>query len=159
VFVIPVPRLTQTEGVIWLPEKAIVRAGGSSFLNRLLAEPGARVLPGDLVAEYVDPTLETQVIVAEAKVAELKATYTQTFATDRVQAESVRQELEREEITLERLRERAAELIVRSGAAGVFVVPRAVDMTGRYFHKGEPLGYVVGEENPVVRVIVAQGEI
>ncbi len=159
IFVMPAPFRTQTEGVIWLPEHAIVRAGSNGFFNRFLAAPGTRVSPGDIVAEYVDPALEAQVSVAEAKVAELKASYAHYFVNDRVQAEVVRQQLDREETALHRLIERAAELLVKSGASGVFVVPRAADVEGRFFRKGDLLGYVVGEERPVVRVVVAQGEI
>ena len=48
---------------------------------------------------------------------------------------------------------------MRAHAAGVFVVPQAVDLQGRYFRRGELLGYVIGREEPVVRVVVPQDAI
>src|SRR5262249_43931631 len=39
-FLIPAPLYTTTEGVVWLPETAVVRAGTSGTVRRLLVEPG-----------------------------------------------------------------------------------------------------------------------
>ena len=63
------------------------------------------------------------------------------------------------EKTLEHLRTRSADLVVRSAADGVFIAPGWQDMTGRYFGKGEPLGYVTDKVRPLARVVVSQDEI
>ena len=156
---VPMPFRTQTEGVVWLPENQIVRAGANGFLSDYLASPGARVSAGEALVESVDPTLTAEIRVAEAKVAELEAQYNLHFVTDRVQAQVTRQQLERELAALERVRERGADLIARSHAAGIFTVPREVDMPGRFFRKGELIGYVIEPTQPLARVIVHQGEV
>jgi putative peptide zinc metalloprotease protein len=159
IVLVPMPFRTQTEGVVWLPESHIVRAGANGFLARYLTDPGRRVASGDALVESVDPVLTAETRVAEAKVAELEAQYNQHFVTDRVQAQVTRQQLEREVAALERVQERGAELIARAQAAGVFTVPRQVDMPGRYFRKGELVGYVIEPTQPLARVIVQQGEV
>ena len=156
---VPMPFRSQTEGVIWLPESQIVRAGANGFLASYLVEPGSRVAPGDALIESVDPALTAELRIAEAKVAELEAQYNLHFVTDRVQAQVTRQILDRELAALERVRERGADLIARSQANGVFTVPRDVDMPGRYFRKGELIGYVIEPKQPLARVIVHQGEV
>src|SRR5258708_33690769 len=40
VFFVPAPLHTTTEGVVWIPENAIVRAGTDGFVQRLLTAPG-----------------------------------------------------------------------------------------------------------------------
>jgi putative peptide zinc metalloprotease protein len=42
-FLVPVPLHTTTEGVVWLPENANVRAATDGFARRLLVAPGTRV--------------------------------------------------------------------------------------------------------------------
>jgi len=156
---VPMPFRSQTEGVVWLPEQQIVRAGANGFVSRILVEPGTRVAPGDALIESVDPVLTAEIRVAEARVAELQAQYTLHFVTDRVQAQVTRQQLEREQAVLERTLERGANLIARSASAGVLAVPRDVDMPGRFFRKGELIAYVIEPSQPLARVIVHQGDV
>ncbi|MDO9235641.1 MAG: hypothetical protein Q7U28_06350 [Aquabacterium sp.] len=156
---VPMPFRTQAEGIVWLPEQAIVRAGADGFMSRLLVEPGRLVHQGALLVESVDPTLEAQLRSSEAKVAELKARYDSLFVEDRVAAELDRDELNREQSNLDRLRERVNNLVVLSPGDGRFVLPQAVDMPGRFYRKGELIGYVTEKVRPVVRVVIQQGEV
>jgi putative peptide zinc metalloprotease protein len=159
VFVVPLPFRTQAEGVIWLSDEAMVRAGGSGFVDGLLVPPGTRVAKGDALVKAHDPDLDAQIRLSEARVAELEAEYIQQFATDRVKAGIMRDQLESERTALRRSSERAAALIVRAGANGTFMSPQAADMPGRYFRKGELLGYVVEKARPLARVVLPQDAI
>jgi len=155
-FVVPMPYHTYAEGVLWLPEEAMVRAGANGFLMSFLTEPGSRVSATEALFKCDDPALRAQLRRSESKVAELEAAYTAEFAADQVKAQIVRDKLEAERATLARVRERAADLLVRARADGVFVVPDSVDMAGRYYKKGELMGYVLGTARPLARVVVPQ---
>jgi putative peptide zinc metalloprotease protein len=156
---VPVPFRTQTEGVIWLPEQQMVRARANGFLARYLVEPGARVQPGDALIESVDPVLDAEIRLAQARVAELDAQFANHFITDRVQAQITQEALDRELAALQRAVDRGADLIARSQSAGVFTVPHPADLPGRYFRKGEMVGYVIEPAQPRARVIVQQAEV
>ena len=159
VFAVPMPFRTQAEGVIWLSEEAMVRSGGNGFVDGFLVQPGTRVKAGDALVESYDPELDAQLRLSEAKVAELDAEYTAQFATDRVKAAIVRDQLESERGALRRARERAEALIVRAGTDGTFMSPFAADLPGRYYRKGELLGYVVEKARPLARVVVPQDAV
>ena len=159
IFLVPVPFRTQVEGVLWLPEQAIVRAGGSGFHARFLAPPGQWVHKGDPVIACEDPVLDAQLRVGESKLAEMQAIYDMQFATDPVEAGIAREQLVRERAALARLKERAAELVVRSPADGRFQVPQSADRPGRFHRKGDLLGYVTGQVRPIARVVVQQGDV
>jgi putative peptide zinc metalloprotease protein len=159
VLFVPVPFRTQSEGVVWLPEQQIVRAGANGFVARYLAPPGSKVAVGDDLIESVDPALTAETHVQEARVAELQAQYDQYFVTDRVQAQVTREQLEREQAVLRRLRERGASLTAQAQSAGIFTVPKQADIPGRFFRKGELMGYVIEPTRPLARVIVNQGEV
>jgi len=156
---VPMPLRTQTEGVVWLPEDAHVRAGADGFVRRVLAVSGEPVRAGDVLIEAEDPVLAVRIRVQEAKVEELTARYEAQRFTERAQAEITRQALGREQTTLARERERAERLIVRSRAGGVFVLPNAADLPGRHFRQGQLLGYVVEGPSAIVRVVVGQDDI
>ena len=158
-FVIPMPFRTNAEGVIWLPEEAMVRTGNDGFVDRLLVAPDARVAKGDVLATSYNLALEAQLRQGEARVAELEASYAAQFVLDRAKAGMVREQLESERAGLERIRELVDGLTVRAGAAGTFIAPRASDMPGRYYRKGELLGYVIDNSRPLARVVVAQDAI
>ena len=157
--VVPVPFRSQAEGVVWLAEQAAVRAGANGFFSELLVPEGVRVTVDTPLMKSFDPTLDAQIRLAEAIVAELEANYASEFVSNRANADIVAQRLLGARAALDRARERAEGLIVRAGTEGVFRVPQAADMLGRFHRKGALLGYVVDSSLPVVRVVVAQGEV
>jgi len=156
---LPVPYRVQAEGVVWLPEQATLRAGAAGFFSRFEAPPGSAVKVGQPLLASFDPTLEAQLRLLEARVAELEANYNNEFVNDRARAEMVKGQLELELESLERARQRSRGLTLASESNGVFTVPQPADMPGRYFKKGEVLGYVLGEVQPVVRVVVEQAVV
>jgi len=153
---VPVPYHSHAEGVLWLPEQAMVRANANGFVDSFLVQPGKRVAKGEALVQSYNPALNAQVRESEAKVAELQGEYVAMFATDRAKAQVVRDKLDGEQARLALARERTAELVGRANTDGVFVVPQMVDLPGRYFRKGDLLGYVIGAARPFARVVITQ---
>jgi putative peptide zinc metalloprotease protein len=159
VFLVPVPFRSQAEGIVWLPEQAMVRAGANGFVGRVLVPSGIRVTKGDSLVESYDPVLNAQIRLIDARVAELEARYAAEFVEDRAKLGIVREQLASEQIGLMRAHERADGLVARAGADGIFMAIQAEDMPGRYFRKGEMLGYVTEKARPLTRVVVSQNEV
>jgi putative peptide zinc metalloprotease protein len=70
---VPLPQRSQAEGVVWLPDGAILRAGASGFVSRLAVAPGSAVTAGQVLIHRVDPALDAQIRTQQARVAELEA--------------------------------------------------------------------------------------
>jgi putative peptide zinc metalloprotease protein len=160
--VVPAPARLLAQGVVWLPDEAQVRAGADGFIRTVLAAPGTSVKPGTPLLESREPAVETELRVAEARVAELQARLELQRFDDRVAAEVTRQELAFEQARADRALERLGQLVVASRAAGTFVLDQATDLPGRYLRKGELVGYVVPGSGParkLVRVVVTQDDI
>lgn len=155
---VPVAFRSQAEGVLWLPEQSIVRAGANGFVTRLEAAPDQAVKPDQLLVRSRDPGLEAQIRLAEARVAEQEALYLQAFVDDRAKADIIGRQLALEREALGAAQARATGLLAAAHSAGVFRMPQAADAPGRYHRKGEVLGYVLGEAPPIVRVVVEQSE-
>lgn len=157
--VLPLPLRTRAEGVVWLPEQSILRAGGNGFFQRWLVEPGSRVAKGAPLFVLEDALLATELEVARARAAEAEAKYrSEQFANPLKAAISGRQ-LEQELEVLAKTEERAAKLVGYADADGVLVAAQAQDLPGRYFKKGELIGYVLERKDLIARVVVPQDDI
>jgi putative peptide zinc metalloprotease protein len=159
IFIAPAPSWTRTEGVIWVPEEAQVRAGAEGFVVRLLAPVDSEVRRGQPLIQAEEPFLATRVAVLNAQLDELAAKYDALMPSDRVQAAMVREEMIAARANLRRAREREAELVFRSPASGRFIVPNAADLPGRFVSKGQLVGYVVEPGELTARVALLQDDI
>lgn len=156
---LPLPHRSVAQGVVWLPEQSIVRAGAPGFFRSFETAPGTVVEPGTLLARSVDPALDAEVRLLQARVDELEASYAAEFVADRARAEMVRDQLQHAQATLERARQRAQGLVVAAATAGRFTVPKASDLPGRHLPQGGIIGYVLGDTPPVVRVVLDQAAV
>jgi putative peptide zinc metalloprotease protein len=159
-FVLPVPLWSRAEGVIWVPDDALVRAGADGFVRKVAVDPGSIVQRGRplIVAENLE--LEPKIRVLEAQLRLL-----QTRAQAELQTSRVRWEITREEIraTREQLadaRKRYQELTIRAPVSGRFVLSgTAGDLPDRFLHQGQEIGYVVPAATVTARVLVSQDDI
>lgn len=159
VAVVPVPLRTDAEGVVWLPDQAILRAGNAGFFQRWLVEPGTYVQADTPVLVMDEPLLEAQLAAARARVAEAEVRYRAAQFTEPARAEIARQQLEHEQQVLARAEERHTRFIVRSAASGVLTVAVPQDMEDQYFKQGDVLGYVLEHRALIARVVVPQEDI
>ena len=157
--VVPVPFRTMAEGVIWVPDEGVVRGGADGFIDKVIATPGAWVKPGDVLIQCRDPDIDTEIRMLEAQLRELDVRYRALFQDDRVRAEIIDEQRRYVAQNLARSRERAADLIVRSRAEGVFVLPESENLPGRFLRKGQQIAHVVRRDALTVRTVVSQQDI
>lgn len=158
-FVLPLPLYTKAEGVVWLPEQAILRAGGNGFFRRWLAAPGLRVIKSTPLYELEDDLLFTELSVTAAKVKETEAKYNAEQFSDPTKAVILFRQLQGEQEQQAQLEKRAANLIGYANTEGVFVVAQPQDMSGKYFKKGDLIGHVLERDALLARVVVPQDDI
>ena len=156
VFAFPVASWTNAQGVVWGTEQAAVRGGTEGFVSRLVAPPGKPVKRGEPLVEAEDPLLLPRIRALEAQRDELEARYHAERIDSLVRAQMRLEGRKSLDAELERARERARELVLRSPADGVFAVPAAEDLPGRFLRKGELVGYVIPSGAATARVLVPQ---
>jgi putative peptide zinc metalloprotease protein len=155
---LPVPLRTVTQGVIWIPENAIVRAGADGFIEELLAVPNRQVQPGDPLVRSDDPIERTRLRVLEAELRELEARHAEAWVRNRAEADLIQEEMDHTRESVARSRERIEDLTLRSAAAGTFVVAAPEDLPGRFLKKGEPIAHVLDLSVLTARVVVPQAD-
>jgi putative peptide zinc metalloprotease protein len=158
-FALPVPLYTKTEGVVWLPDQAMLRAGGNGFFRRWLIPPGTHVKQWTPLYVLEDEMLLAELAVAKAKINETEAKYTAEQFSDSTKAAILLRQLQGEQERVAQLEKRAANLIGYASTDGVFVIVQPQDMPDRYFKKGDLIGYVLKRNDLIVRVVVSQDNI
>ena len=156
---VPFPSFTVTEGVVTVPEEGRVYAGADGFVVKVLTPSGSHVKKGDPLLYCDSPDIKAEIKVLSASINEVQARLRATQAIKPMEVGTIRDELERVSAKLERARERAAEMLVRSPAEGVFILPAEEDWPGRSVRNGSPVGYVVDFSRTIVSVIADQSDI
>ncbi len=99
-YVLPVPFSTMAQGVVWLPEKARVRAETGGFVEQVHAHDGQHVKPGDLLISLSDPDLVAHLAAVQARLSALDIEYNQVLDMNAGRAASIREDADatREEL-------------------------------------------------------------
>ena len=160
-FVVPAPHHATTQGVVWLPEEAHVRAGSDGTVTRIAAAEGAPVQAGQLLIEFSHPILQTEVDRLGGRLRELQAQADAELRRDRVQREVSTLALNEAQQELAIQQQRLGDLRVPAMTEGRFVLAAApaTDLPGRYVRKGELIGYVTPPRAEVARIAVGQDDI
>lgn len=159
VCVVPAPLNTICEGVIWIPDEAIVRSGTDGFVKEVLVKHGEEVSEGDTLFVCEDPLIEARTKIIEAEIEQLEAQYQKSWIHDQVQAELIREHILHKTEELKRNRERLNDLLIRSPTNGSFIVLQPEDLPGRFTRQGATIAQVLELGKLHARVVVPQEAI
>lgn len=156
---IPVPLYTPGLGVVWLPDKAMLHAGENGFFSKWLVAPGQDVHAGQPVYLLSNRQLQADLAVNRAKCAQAQARYDAEQFTDPVKAAVSGRQLQEAREVLARSEQRTTRLVGAAASNGRLMAATPQDMPGRYYKKGDLLGYVLDRQALIVRVVVQQDDI
>ena len=159
IFVLPMPLWTTTQGIVWLPEQSVIRAGTDCEVVEVLAPVEQWVAEDAPLLRGADPFLEVEIEVLRARLKELYAVYHAQPLQERVKRKMVLDEIELIKGDLHQTEEKLAKLLIRSPSQGNFVLIDARNLSGRFVKQGELLGYIVSEHRPTIRAVVSQADI
>jgi putative peptide zinc metalloprotease protein len=157
-FALPLPHHTAVDGVLWLPDHAIVRAEAGGFVSRVAAAHGQVVPAGAAIVESHDPALAARREAQAARVEEAAGRLDAAWG-DPAQAQQIDEELRREQAALARLDDEVARLTARAAVAGRVVLPRESSLAGTWVPRGEVLAYLRTDDAPRVRLVVTQAQV
>lgn len=157
---VPVPYGTVAEGVVWVPEESWVRAAEDGYIDKFFVEQNAEVAAGQILVRMSDATAATRLAVAQARYDEVNARLRAAVATNRSLLAQVQAELSIAAEKLADTEERVANLVVRTMSHGKFLSAENLDdLQGRFVRRGTPIGYILDDDIPTIRVIVAAEDV
>lgn len=154
--VLPVPLATLSEGVVWYPDESQVSAGVAGQALDVLVHSGAQVAVGTPLLRLENSTVMKRAAVLQARAAEIERRRQVMRTRDLVQAQIAVEEYQQVAAELAAARKDVAALTVRSPAEGIYLLPGATDLPGRFVQRGEVLGFVLPDAGARVRAVIAQ---
>ncbi len=158
VLAVPAPNSTVAQGVVWLPERAVIRASTSGSIDRMLATDGQFVQNGQPIVQLDNPDLLLAVKQQQAKVQALEVQYTSKVDAQASEANTLLPELEHARKALEQARDEQAALRLVAADEGRLVIPAERDRHQAWLDQGDIFGYVLGEQSRTVRVALTSDE-
>ncbi|MBA1141284.1 PqqD family peptide modification chaperone [Mesorhizobium neociceri] len=156
---VPMPYGTVAQGVVWIPDRAEVRADTAGIVAEILSPPDSMVSAGTPLLRLEDPGISGRVALIEAQRHELQLRYEAVRFSDRVEADVVLEQIKNMDGVLASVKQRRDGLVVSAHDAGRFILPKAANLPGRFLNQGDLVGYVVSSATPQLRVIVPQSEV
>jgi putative peptide zinc metalloprotease protein len=158
-FAVPMPHHTPAEGVVALPEGALLRAGADGWVEAMLLTAPADVGAADPVLRQLAPELTAEVLAQQARLEEAQARVDASWARPAEQGRWA-ETAQREQAALAQLQRRQGLLTLRATLPGRLVIEREQDLPGRYLRRGDVIGYVNGQGSsaatPRVQVVLPQ---
>lgn len=155
---IPAPLTSVAEGVVWLPETAIVRARAPGFVATTI--PTAAIVDaGSPLVSLANPILEGELAVQRLKVAEAATRVQVESFADQARLVIARRELEDAVAAERRMADRVQRLALAAGVPGQLDLPTGQDLPGRYMAEGTLVGHVLPEAARTIRMVVTQDNI
>ncbi|MDR0781149.1 MAG: hypothetical protein LBF16_10720 [Pseudomonadales bacterium] len=156
VCLVPLPFHAVEQGVVWLPDEAIVRTEVAGHVVQVQSEADQPVVRGAPLLQLESLSLATEAATARAAVAQTEAHLRKAEVDDVVRAASLRHELAARRARLSEALRRTSALDVKAGVAGRWVPVAPTELVGRYVKRGEVLGFTVDGPSDLVRVAVSQ---
>ncbi|WP_375173685.1 PqqD family peptide modification chaperone [Pseudooceanicola sp.] len=155
---LPVPYRTIAQGVVYAPYEATVHATEPGEVAQLISDPGARVEAGAPILAIADPLAEARLESAEADARKFRIRYEQALSESAYDVRLWRAQAAKAEQEAAQLRDRLASMTLRAPRSGLFVLPEAADLEGKFLMRGDVVGYLIDPEDLIVRVAVHQDQ-
>ncbi|WP_372880966.1 hypothetical protein [Psychromonas sp.] len=153
---VPVSLTTQAQGVVWFNDQGQILSPSNSFVKQVLVASGSDVNAGDLLLRLEDNTLSTQYNILEARLQELRTKQLFERKSSRVRGAMVEDDIKAVTAELQQVNAQLAALQVISPVSGHFILHDPHELRGEFVRQGEILGYVIQDEQPIVRAVVKQ---
>lgn len=156
---VPLPFYSVHQGVVWLPDEAIVRAPEAAVIDQALVPADTVVAAGTPLLLLDSLPLRSELAQAEAAVAQTAAQLRRAETDDAVRAAALRAELAGRTARLTEAQRRSAALQLRAAVPGRWVPAAPTALPGRFAKRGEVLGSLVAGPSSLVRVAVTQDDL
>ena len=153
---IPVSLTTQAQGVIWFDDNGQILSPSNSFVERVVVNSGSEVQVGELLIVLKDQALVTERTILEARLRELRTKQLLERNNSRVRGAMVADDIKAVTAEFNKVSERVSSLQIISPIKGRFIMHDPHQLRGKFVNQGDILGYVIQDQQPIVRTVVKQ---
>lgn len=156
VFLMPVSHSTHVEGIVSLPENAMIRAGTDGIVTRVLLKDGEQVKKGMVILQLENIELATRRDIIIARLDEARARQKDVLLQDRTEADILKSRVLSVEAELKDVEFQLKSLNTVSATDGVVSLSMSNDLPGRFVKRGDVIGYVAKQTQVSAKVVIPQ---
>lgn len=153
---LPLPKVTVADGIVWLPEQAVLRIAQDCEVTQLYVAPGSEVKTGDRLFDCIDEEWRTEALMLKADLQRLDAQRAGLLLSDPVEHQSLMFERKSIQSAYDLAADRLQKMQVRANVSGRFLVEGSTDLEGRYLAANAVAGYIVPGDDRTVRLALEQ---
>ena len=150
------PTRIATQGVVWLPDDAILRSPDNCEVVEEHVADGTWVTRGAALFDCTNPELETDAAVLRARLDELLARRAGLAVNDRVDEQVLTHQIDALTGQLQQTEKQIAALSIVAASDGMYVRPSTEALLGQHLQQGELAAYVVPNGVRTVRLAVPE---
>lgn len=158
-FVIPMPYTTQAEGVVWVPDDAVVRNETEGFVEEVYAQDDALVKAGQPLLRLVNSELASEREQLATRISGTSTSFNAALMQQPGLAVALQEELDKLNQHMIELDDKLAQLTIVSPISGRLALPRSQDLPGRFLARGSTLAHIVAPDKVVVRAVLHQADV
>lgn len=155
---IPLPYATISEGIVWVGDQSTLRALVDGTVKSVEVPSGTRVEAGTVLVRLEDPILVAKRNVLQTELDELQLRLEAVPLDDAVQANLLREQIRHTDGELADTDRQLSQLTLTAPHNGRFYVTNATDLPGQFLHRGDLVGYLLTDDEPIIRTVVAQAD-
>ena len=156
---VPVSHSTYAEGIVKLPENALIRAGADGIVKEVLLKDSETVEEGVTILKLENLELNTRRKILLAKLEEFSVRQKEALLLNRTQADIAKTKVLAIKAKLDDVQIQIEHLDVQSTTRGVVSLPMMDDLPGRYVKRGEVIGYIADLRQVNAKVVIPQSGI
>lgn len=150
------PHFTIAQGIVLLPETAMLRTQSSGEVVKISRIDGEQVKTGDQIITLYDPELTMKKAILVAQKQELQLRLDKQQYHDRTEAAIQKERLKNIFIELEEVDQELDHQVLKSPAEGTLELIKAADLPGRFIEKGTLIGAIQQRGSAYIRVVIPQ---
>ena len=154
-FQLPLPQHTTIQGVVATEQNSRILVKESCFVDRWLKQPYDAVSQKEIVVECHNQALSSELAVLLQQHAEAVARRQSTY-NDPVKIKIFDEEVADLDKKIVDVRQRIANMPVRSEVDGYVVMSNPADSVGRWYKRGEVVGYVLADGQMTVKAMLPE---
>lgn len=156
IFQIPFPYSIKAPGIVEAVDFHQIFAPASGILSGIRIESGQMVKSGQVLAEFENPDLETELIIISHLIRESSLVLRRSLFDSPADMEPLEQHKKMLEERLADLQQRKTNLTIRAVTDGTWAAPHLTEKQGGWFERGQLLGHLVGEQMFRFTAVVSQ---
>lgn len=156
---VPIPHHSHTQGIVWLPDDALVRADADGFVVQELVNDGDYVTQGQPLMQMSNPKLEAELAIKQIELQRAEVRYQSAWLANRTQVEYFSEDIKLIKSEIAALEKRTDALAIRSAGTGTYKKLQNYILKGSYVRRGDSIALIHAPGNLRIRTALKQEDI